>query len=40
MGPAKYKHQAPTHGLIFYVRAIIESEAWQIAVQLKKKPSL
>ena len=27
VGPATDKHQAPTHGLKLYVRAVIESEA-------------
>ena len=38
VGPATDKHQAPTHGLKLYVRAIIESEAWPTVVQLKSKP--
>ena len=29
MGPATDKHQAPTHRLKLYVRAVIESEAAQ-----------
>ena len=28
LGPATDKHQAPTHRLKLYVRAVIESEAW------------
>ena len=36
--PATAKHQAPTHQLKLYVRAVIESEAWPTAVQLKRKP--
>ena len=38
VGPATDKHQAPTHRLKFYVRAVIESEAWPTIVQLKRKP--
>ena len=30
MGPATDKHQAPTHRLKLYVRAVIESEAAQM----------
>ena len=32
------KYQAPTHQLKLYVRTVIESEAWPIFVQLKRKP--
>ena len=38
MGIAKDKHLALTHGLKFYVRAVIESEAWPTVVQLKRNP--
>ena len=38
VGPATYKHPAPTHRLKLYVRAVIESEAWPTVVQLKRKP--
>ena len=38
VGPATDKHQAPTHRLKLYVRAVIESEAWPTVVQLKRKP--
>ena len=38
VGPATDKHQAPTHQLKLYVRAVIESEAWPTVVQLKRKP--
>ena len=38
MDPATDKHQAPTHRLKLYVRAVIESEAWPTVVQLKRKP--
>ena len=38
VGPDTDKHQAPTHRLKLYVRAVIESEAWPTVVQLKKKP--
>ena len=38
VGPATDKHQAPTHLLKLYVRAVIESEAWPTVVQLKRKP--
>ena len=38
MGPATDKHQAPTHQLKLYVRAVIESEAWPTVMQLKRKP--
>ena len=38
IGPATDKHQAQTHWLKIYVRAIIESEAWPTAVELKRKP--
>ena len=37
VGPATDKHQAPTHQLKLYVRAVIESEAWATVVQLKRK---
>ena len=36
--PATDKNQAPAHQLKLYIWAVIESEAWPIAVQLKKKP--
>ena len=36
VGPATDKHQAPTHRLKLYVRAVIESEAWPTVVQLKE----
>ena len=36
MGPITDKHQAPTHRLKLYVRAVIESEAWPTIVQLKR----
>ena len=38
VGLATDKHQAPTHQLKFYVKAIIKSEAWPTVVQLKRKP--
>ena len=38
LGPAKDKHQAPTHGLKLYVRAVSELEAWSTIEQLKRKP--
>ena len=38
VGPATDKHQAPTHKLKLYIRAVIESEAWPTVVQLKRKP--
>ena len=37
-GPSKNKHQTPTNKLKLYARAVIESEAWQTTVQLKRKP--
>ena len=37
VGPATDKHQASTHRLKLYVRAVIESEAWTTVVQLKRK---
>ena len=40
VGPTKNKHQAPTHQWKFYVSVVIESEAWPIVVQLKRKPEL
>ena len=33
VGPATDKHQAQTHRLKFYVRAVIESEAWPTVLQ-------
>ena len=33
MGPATDKHQAPTHQLKLYVKAVIEFEAWPIVVK-------
>ena len=38
VGPATDKHQSPTHRIKLYVRAVIESETWPTAVQLKRKP--
>ena len=38
VGPATDKHQAPTHQLKLYARAVIESVAWPTVVQLKRKP--
>ena len=38
VGSATDKHQAPTHRLKHYVRAVIESEAWPTVVQLNRKP--
>ena len=38
VGPATAKHQAPTHRLKLYVRAVFESEAWPTIVNLKVKP--
>ena len=38
VGPATDKHQAPTHRLKLYVRAVKESEAWPTVMQLKRKP--
>ena len=38
VGPATDKHQAPTHRLKLYVRAVLESEAWPTVMQLKRKP--
>ena len=38
LGPATAKHQAPTHRLKLYVRAVFESEAWPNIVYLKVKP--
>ena len=37
-GLATTKHHAPTHRFKFYVRAVIEPEAWLTSVQLKWKP--
>ena len=34
VGPATDKHQAPTHRLKLYVKAVIESEACPTVVQL------
>ena len=38
VGPATDKHQAPTHQLKLYVKAVEEYEAWPTIVQLKRKP--
>ena len=38
VGPATAKHQAPTHRLKLYVRAVIQSEAGPTVVQLKGAP--
>ena len=38
VGPAKYKLMVSTNWLQFYIRAVIESEAWSTVVQLKRKP--